>query len=111
MQLDAVGEEQAQAHEMEDETDRAVALVVIPVAKESPRPPQKIPPPPPVSTEFKIRLLGNLTASAGPVQVEDSFFQIADTTNSLTSFYIYSAGGVGKGLIKGVNLSNEGAVE
>jgi hypothetical protein len=105
IQLDAIGEEQAQAHQMEDETDRAVALVVIPVAKESPRPPQKIPPPPPVSTEFKIRLLGNLTASAGPVQVEDSFFQIADTKNSLTSFYIYSAGGVGKGLIKGVNLS------
>ena len=105
MQLDAIGEEQAQAHKMEDETDRAVALVVIPVAKKSPPPPKKIPPPPPVSTEFKIRLLGALAGSAGPFQVENCFFQIADTKNNLTSFYVYSAEGVGKGLIKGLNLS------
>ena len=39
MQLDAVGEEQAQAHAKEDELDRAVALVVIPVARDSPPPP------------------------------------------------------------------------
>jgi len=105
MQLDAVGEEQAQAHQMEDETDRAVDLVVIPIAKESPPPQKKIPPPPPVSTDFKIRLLGGLTGSAGPFQVENCFFQIADTKNSLTSFYVFSSAGVGKGLIKGLNLS------
>ena len=105
MQLDAVGEEQAVGHKLEDETDRAVALVVIPVAKESPPPPRKIPPPPPVTTDFKIRLLGGLAGSAGPFQVENCFFQIADTKNNLTSFYVYSAEGVGKGLIKGLALS------
>lgn len=105
MQLDAVGEEEAQAHKMEDETDRAVALVVIPVAKESPPPPKKIPPPPRVSTDFKIRMLGSLAGTAGPFQVENCFFQIADKKNSLTSFYVYSAEGVSKGLIKGLNLA------
>ena len=105
MQLDAIGEERAQTHPIEDETDRAVALVVIPVAKESPPPPRKIPPPPLVSSDFKIRLLGGLTGSAGPFQVENCFFQIADKRNNRTSFYVYSAEGVGKGFIKGLNLS------
>ncbi len=105
MQLEAIGEEQAQAHPIEDETDRAVALIVIPVAKESPPPPRKIPPPPRISSDFKIRLLGGLTGSAGPFQVENCFFQIVDKKNNLTSFYVYSAEGVGKGLIKGLNLS------
>jgi len=105
MQLDAIGEEQAQAHAVEDETDRAVDLVVIPVAKESPPPPKKVPSPPPVSTEFKIRLLGGLAGGAGPFQVENCFFQIADKKNNLTSFYIYSAEGVGKGLLPKLNLS------
>jgi hypothetical protein len=105
MQLDAVGAEQDKGHKLEEETDRAVALVVIPVHKESPPPPRKIPPPPPVSTEFKIRLLGSLAGSAGPFQVENCFFQIADKKNNLTSFYVYSSEGVGKGLIKGLSLS------
>jgi hypothetical protein len=105
MQLEAIGEEQAQAHAPEDAKDRAVSLVVIPIAKKSPLPPKRIPPPPPVSTEFKVRLLGSLTASAGPFQVENCFFQIADRKNSLTSFYVYSSGGVGKGLLKGLNLA------
>lgn len=105
MQLDAIGEEQAQSHPVEDETDRAVALVVIPVAKESPPPARKIPAPPPVSSDFKIRLLGGLTGSAGPFQVENLFFQIADKKNNLTCFYVFSAEGVGKGLIKGLALS------
>ena len=105
MQLDVVGEELAQNHALEDASDRSVALFVLPVAKESPSPPKKVPPPPRVSTEFKIRLLGALSGSAGPFQVEDCFFQIADKKNNLTSFYVYSSGGVGKGLIKGLNLS------
>jgi len=105
MQLDAVGEQNAQAHRVEDETDRAVAIVVLPVAKDSPSPPKRIPAPPLVSTQFKVRLLGALAASAGPVQVENCFFQIADTKNNLTAFYVYSAGGVGKGLLPKVNLS------
>jgi outer membrane protein OmpA-like peptidoglycan-associated protein len=42
MQLDAVGEELAQSHALEDPNDRAVALVVLPVAKESPSPPKNI---------------------------------------------------------------------
>ncbi|MBK7352752.1 MAG: OmpA family protein [Nitrosomonas sp.] len=73
MQLDAIGEEQAQTHAMEEESDRAVALVVIPVAPDSPPPPKKIPPPPPVNSEFKIRMLAGLAGTAGPFQVENNF--------------------------------------
>jgi hypothetical protein len=105
MQLDAVGEELAQSHALEDANDRAVGLLVLPVAKESPSPPKNIPPPPRVTTEFKIRLLGALSGSAGPFQIENCFFQIADKKNNLTSFYVFSSGGAGKGLIKGLNLS------
>ncbi len=105
MQLDAIGEEQAQTHAMEEESDRAVALVVIPVAPDSPPPPKKIPPPPPVNSEFKIRMLAGLAGTAGPFQVENNFFQIADTKNRLTAFYTYTSEGVGAGIIKGLILS------
>lgn len=104
MQLDAIGEEEAHAHAMEDELDRAVALIVIPMAKDSPPPLRRIPPPPPVNTQFKIRMLGGLVGSAGPFQVENCFFQISDTRNKITAFYTYSSEGVGKGL-PGLNLS------
>jgi hypothetical protein len=98
MQLDAVGEELAKGHPMEDETDRAVALLIIPVAIESPPPPRKVPPPPPVSTQFKVRLLASLSVGPGNTVEEASFFQIADTKNNLTSFYMYVASGAGLGV-------------
>jgi hypothetical protein len=69
------------------------------------RPPKKVPPQPPISSTFKIRLLAGLTGSAGPAQVENIVFQIADTKNKVTAFYTYTSEGVGKGLIKGLNLS------
>ena len=50
-------------------------------------------------------MLGGLAGSAGPFQVENIFFQIADTKNRTTAFYTYTSEGVGKGLIKGLNLS------
>jgi hypothetical protein len=103
MQPDAVGKELTQGHSLEDASDRAVALVVLPVAKESPPPPKKVPPAPPVSTQFKIRLLAAISASAGPLLVENCFFQIADKKNNLTSFYVYGSMGAGKGL--GLNVS------
>lgn len=105
MQLNAVGEEFAKGHILEDEADRAVALVVIPVAHDEPPPPPKIPDAPPTSDVFKVRMLAGLSASAGPFQVENLFFQIADTKNNLTSFYVYSSEGVGKGLIPKLFLS------
>jgi hypothetical protein len=98
MQLNAIGAQEAKNHIVEDESDRAVALVVIPVHKESPPPPQVVPSPPPVSTNFKIRLLAGITGGAGAFQVENCFFQIADKKNNVTSFYVYSSMGVGKGL-------------
>lgn len=105
MQLDAVGEQLAQAHANEDETDRAVELVVLPVARESPPPPREVPPPPPVSDQFRIRMLGGLAGSIGVGQVENLFFQILDTRNNLTAFYTYSSAGMGRGLIPRVPLS------
>jgi hypothetical protein len=102
MQLEAVGEELAQAHVMEDELDRAVDLVVLPMARESPPPPKRVPR---VSDEFKIRQLGALAATAGGFQRDNNFFQIADTRNKFTAFYSYTGAGAGKGLIPKTRIS------
>lgn len=97
MQLDAVGEGQAQAHKEEDETDRAVALIVIPMAKESFPPPKRIPSPPSISTEFKIRMVGSMSVTV-VASVEYCSFQIVDKKNNLTCFYSYCGFGGGGGI-------------
>jgi hypothetical protein len=102
MQLDAVGEEEDQGHVMEDESDRAVALVVFPMARESPPPPKKVPR---VSDQFKIRQLGALAGTVGPFHRDNTFFQIADPRNKVTAFYTYSGAGAGKGLIPKTPIS------
>lgn len=104
MQLDAVGERMAVGHGMEDERDRAVALVVLPFTDDRP-PARMVPLPPPVSDEFKIRMLGGLTGSLGPWQTENLFFQIWDPRNHLTAFYTYSGTGSGRGVIPRIPVS------
>jgi hypothetical protein len=95
MQLDAVGEKMAIGHALEDEADRAVALLILPVKRDSP-PPQPCPPEPhPVTDKFKIRMLGGLSATLGPGQVEELFFQIVDKDHGLTAFFQYGSGGIG----------------
>jgi hypothetical protein len=64
------------------------------MAKESPPPPKKIPTPPRVSTIFKIRLLGAMSAG-DVILLENCTFQIVDKKNNLTCFYMYSGLGFG----------------
>ena len=91
MQLDAVGEEQAQAHAMEDEADRAVALVVLPVARESPPPPKKIPPPPAyvcgpdISTQLSQVLLEVRRTFLGPTWNQSQKREQCDAVRSFVN--------------------------
>lgn len=101
MQLDAVGEEMSLHGLREDEADRAVALVILPRAKNDPPPPVE---PPKVNTRFKIRMNGGLTASA--VGAGDLLiFQIWDEDHGVCSFYTFLGAGVSGGVIPKLWLS------
>lgn len=100
MKVEAAGESVAGSLLAENADARAVSLLAVKLATvptPSPAPPAPAPAAP-MATKFKIRLLGALSAGLGPAQVEQMFFQIWDYTHSVTTFYIYNSGGVGKGL-------------
>jgi hypothetical protein len=90
MQLDAVGDGMTFGHIREDEHDRAVALVVLPIFKPQPPPDRPVPKPPPVTDSFQIRMLGGLSVGAEIYGGEMLFFQIYDRKNNLSGFYIYT---------------------
>jgi len=107
----AVGEEEAQTHALDDEHDRAVRLWVMPKFKYEPRPPRKVPPKPKVSDKFKIAMLTGLSAShavkfakfaklkvGAGIMFDVIFFTVWDTTNNLACIYVYIAPGLGVGL-------------
>jgi hypothetical protein len=101
----AIGESGASMASVESAGDRAVSLLCAPVAKPKPIPPV---PPSPVqktNTRFRIRELGGISGGAGPIAFDQIFFQIWDQSNSLSTFYNYRAGGVGKGAKGGPPLS------
>jgi len=101
-----VGESRAKPNAPEDQIDRSVAVMSAPLL-----PPQPASPPPvtsPVakrSTVFKIRELGGISAGFGSLTFDDIFFQSWDTTNNLTTFYFFSAGGAGAGVKGGPPVS------
>lgn len=123
MQLDAIGEEQAALHALDDERDRAVKLWVFPKVKSDPPPP---PPPrrvpkPLVSRNFKLCMMEGLAAakaikfkkylnlknrllSRGLI-FDIYFFTMWDTTNNLGCYYVYFAIGLGFGAAKLPSLS------
>jgi hypothetical protein len=93
-----VGESLAGASLAENSEARAVSVLVARTVRvPSPTPPT--PTPKPVvdkTTLFKIRLLGALSSTAGAAQIESMFFQIWAPSLSLTTFYNYLSGGIGK---------------
>jgi OmpA family len=106
----AVGEEEAQTHALDDEHDRAVRLWVMPKFKYDPKPPRKVPPKPKVSDKFKIAMLTGLSISQGAkaakflrgrigrgVAFDTIFFIVWDTTNNLSCIYVYVGIGLGFG--------------
>lgn len=107
----AVGEEEAKTHAIDDERDRAVRLWVMPKFKYEPRPPKKVPAAPKVSQKFKLSMLTGLSAShatkfakflkvkvGGGPMADVAFFMIWDTTNNLACYYVYIGLGLGVGL-------------
>jgi len=56
-----------------------------------------------VTDKFKLRMLAGLSASAGPAQTENLFFQIVDKDHGLTAFFHYGSLGLGKSA--GLSLS------
>jgi hypothetical protein len=109
---DAVGEEEAQTHALDDERDRAVRLWVMPKFKYEPRPPRKVPPKPKLSDKFKIAMITGLSASqavkfakfrrlpriGAGFAADVIYFMVWDTTNNLACIYLYAAAGLGVGL-------------
>jgi hypothetical protein len=118
IQPDAAGEEHSASRLMDDQRDRAVALVILPRAQRDPPPPRRIPPPPTVTTQFRLRLLGETTIArtqprisrigAGPA-AEGMIFEIQDVVNRRSAFYGYSGLGAGFGLNAGPWLSATGS--
>lgn len=101
-----VGESMANLTVLEADGDRAVSLLCAPLMAP---PVRRDPPPesegPKLSTQFKIRELGGLSAGFGPVGLDNIYFQIWDVKHHLTTFYVYDAAGFGKGMKAGPPLS------
>ena len=98
-----VGETLAGSFPGENADARAVSLLV---ARTAPLPPPNPPPAPTpaaTTTQFKVRLLAGLSRGLGPAQIEMLFFQVWAPSLSVTTFYDYLSGGIGKG--RGVAMS------
>jgi len=117
MQLDAVGEELADAarHSQDDERDRSVKIWVMPKLHFEPAPPPpKVPPRPKTTRHFKIAMVDNLSVTqalqiekvfqkpiskiGGGPAIESSVFMVWDTRNHIVCFYVYIGLGLGAGL-------------
>ncbi|MBG0809769.1 OmpA family protein [Methylosinus sp. H3A] len=107
----AVGEEEAQTHALDDERDRGVRLWIMPKLEDDPRPPKKVPPRPKVSRKFRIAMVTAISAShasrlakfsrfklgGGPL-VDFAVFTVWDMTNNIACMYAYVGLGLGVGL-------------
>jgi hypothetical protein len=76
----------------EHEEGRAVYIVIQRPGLPPPPVIAKPPPPPPTSKKFKICVLGDIMG-AKVFALETSFFQIVDTDNSLTAFFLFTGWG------------------
>jgi hypothetical protein len=111
MQLEAVGEELAVGHAMDDERDRGVALLILPKKKDDPPPKPTPPPKPKITTTFKVAMITGLSAAKAAkwakylkgkvgagVAADALFFQIWDVDNNLACIYVYVGLGIGVGV-------------
>jgi hypothetical protein len=114
MQLEAIGEDMAVGHAMDDERDRGVALLVLPKFKRvdpPPPPPPKPPPKPMISSNFKAAMITSLSGAKAAkwakylkgkvgagIAGDIIFFQIWDTDNNMASIYVYVGAGIGVGV-------------
>ena len=120
MQLDAIGEEHAATHALDDPRDRAVILWVKPKLKNDPPPPRKVPPKPKplISQKFKLAMPTGISGAqavkfarflkvkvGASVNIDAIFFIVWDTTNNQSCIYGYVGLGIGAGLAVAPKLS------
>jgi hypothetical protein len=104
-----VGESLAGTFLGESSEARGVSLLVArTVPLPPPNPDPQPAPTPKTTTKFQLRMLGGLSAGAGVAQIEKIFFQIWAPSLSVTSFYEYSSGGVGKGRGPALSVTMKG---
>ena len=107
---DAVGEEQSTSRLRDDQRDRSVEFVIAPRPQRDQPLPRIVPPPPAVTTRFRLRLLADVTLSGAPrfrpprrgrvglgPAAESQLFEIQDVEHGLSAFYGYSGLGAGAG--------------
>ena len=105
---DAVGEEQSRSPLPDDQRDRSVEFVIAPRPRHDQPLPRQVPPPPAVTTRFRLRQLGNLTLTGVPkvrpsgrigvgAAADAMLFEIEDVEHRLSAFYGYSGMGGGLG--------------
>jgi len=104
--LSHVGESMASMTVAEADGDRAVSLLCAPLmappVRRDSTPPVNIPK---TTSQFRIRELGGLSGGIGPALAETIYFQIWDPKNQITTFYQYTAAGIGKGVKGGPPIS------
>jgi hypothetical protein len=104
-----VGESLAGSFVGENDEARAVSILVARAAPlPRPTPPPAPAPVPKTTTKFRLRMLGAISAGIRVVQVDTIFFQIWAPSLSVTSFYEFTATGVGKGAGTPISATLEG---
>ena len=111
MQLDAIGEQNAKTHALDDEHDRGVLLWVYPRFEYEPPPPRKVPTKPLVTRHFKISMITGLNAAqafqvakilkvkfGAGLAIDGHVFLIWDTHNHIACYYVYIGIGLGVGV-------------
>ncbi len=103
MQTDAIGEEFSTSVVKEDEFERAVALVVLPIPpKKKDKPPKRVPPAPPVKAKTKsFHIKMHMEISGGVfkfISAQYNIFEIFDDAARRTAFYKFTAAGVARGI-------------
>ena len=111
MQLDAIGEQEAKGHILDDELDRSVKLWVYPRFEFHTKPPRKVPQKPQVTQNFQISMVTGLSASqafqilklfkvkiGAGIAIEGDVFLIWDYENNIACYYVYVGLGLGFGL-------------
>jgi hypothetical protein len=110
MQQDAIGEENAKSHSLDDERDRGVLLWVYPRFEYEPPPPRKVPKKPLVTRHFKISMVTGLNVAqalriaklfkvkiGAGLAIDGLVFLIWDPHNQIACYYVYIGIGLGFG--------------